>query len=220
MNNFLGILLAILFFPFGAIGQTTVQPKQYDYSNLGILYTKEQSFGLDIQTNGVGFVANFGKIQSYYLTKYYHFNLGFIKHPKESRQNLRYQSSTNIINSFVYSKKNSFFVLRGGMGMKRMLTEKIKRKGVTIGLVYEGGASIGILKPYYLRLDRSIDGFRHTSLEKYSSENHDLFLDITRISGSGGMFRGLGESKIIPGITRKICRAFWPGRIRPVYQRN
>ena len=41
-------------------------------------------------------------------------------------------------------------MLRVGMGAKRYFSEKAKRKGIAIGINYQAGVSLGLLKPYYL----------------------------------------------------------------------
>lgn len=218
-NLFLHIILFVsVFFVAspGVHGQTTVQPKQMEYQYVGILYTGEWSIDVRLHTNGLAVAANFGKIRKYYLTRYYHIELGYLKHPKEFKQNLRIQNSValfNSSNSFIFGKQNSLLMLRGGIGEKRYFSEKAKRKGLAVGISYEAGPSIGLLKPYYLDLIRiEDDGVTdYISSEKYSEENEDIFLNISRIFGHSGFSKGLDEVKLISGIHGKFALHFAPG---------
>lgn len=195
--------------PFSLWGQTIVQPKQLDYSSAGILYNKEKSIEFRPHTNGAAIGVHFGKIRTYYKTKYYQFDFGFLRHPKEFRQSITFNTGnpfTRTSNSFTYGKQNQFLILRGGVGEKRYFSDKAKRKGVAVGIDYEFGASIGLLKPYYLNLSRlEENGFIDSvSTEKYSEENKDLFLDETKIIGPASFFKGLGQLTAIPGVHARI----------------
>jgi hypothetical protein len=198
------LLLFFCFVVFNGEAQTTIHPKQIDYGLRGILYKEENSFSTRLHTNGIALGLNFGKIRTYYLTRYYHVDLGILKHPKEYRQPVNFQSGNILIKSstaFAYGKQNNFLVLRGGIGEKRYFSEKAKRKGVAVGVSYEVGPSIGILKPYYLNLNRVEPGGVNDfiSTEKYSKENEDVFLDVTQIYGSASFFKGIDEIKLVPG---------------------
>jgi len=184
--------------------QTIVQPKQLDYSSAGILYNQERAFEFRPHTNGIAVAVQFGKIVTYYKTKYYQFDFGLIRHPKEYKQSITFHSGnpiTQTANSFTYGKQNQLMVLRGGVGEKIYFSDKAKRKGVAVGINYAFGASIGVIKPYYLHLSRlDPDGYTdYVSTERYSEENSDLFLDETKIIGPASFFKGFDKISIIPG---------------------
>jgi hypothetical protein len=182
--------------------QTTIQPRQLDYSFGGVLYTDEKSVFGGIHTSGFSMGYRKGNIKKYYLTSFYQFEISSLKHPKEYFQNLRTQSILHNITSsggFVYGKQNSFFTLRGGVGSKRFFSEKAKRKGVAVALTYGGGASLGILKPYYLEL-KTFDGDKYfLKPTRYESKNEKDFLDIDKIAGSASFVKGLNQLGVIPG---------------------
>ncbi len=193
--------------------QTIVEPKQMDYSSVGILYNQEQVLELRPHSNGGALAVHFGKIPAYYKTKYYNFDIGLLRHPKEFRQSITFNSGnpfTRSANSFTYGKQNNVVVLRGGVGEKRYFSDKAKRRGVAVGVNYQFGASLGITKPYYLHLSRlEDDGFTdYVSTEKYSEENRDLFLDDTKIIGPATFFKGFDEISIIPGINARVGAHF------------
>jgi len=196
--------------------QIIVQPKQLDYSLVGILYNEERAIEFRPHTNGGALAIQFGKIVTYYKTHYYQFDLGLIRHPKEFRQSITFHSGnpfTRTANSFTFGKQNHFLVLRGGVGEKIYFSDKAKRKGVAVGVSYEFGASIGLLKPYYLHLSRVEDnGFTdYVSTERYSEENADLFLDDTKIIGPASFFKGFDKISAIPGLHARVGAHFSMG---------
>ena len=206
-----GVLL-----PGFALAQSIVQPKQLDYSSMGVLYEKEKVFEIRPHTNGGAISMQFGTIKTYYKTNYYQFDLGLIKHPKEYRQSVTFNSSNPFArtsNSYTYGKQNYLMVLRGGVGKKIYLSEKAKRKGVSAGYSYELGPSIGFLIPYYLKLSRLEDnGFEdYISTEKYSEENADVFLDNSKIIGPASFFHGFGSLSALPGYHARLAAHFSVG---------
>ncbi|HFA48820.1 MAG TPA: hypothetical protein ENJ95_07370 [Bacteroidetes bacterium] len=200
--------LIIAFFSCLALrAQETFQPKQMNTS-AGIVYNQEFAVGLRLHTHGFAAGVTLGKLSTYYLTKYLHFELGELKHEKEFRQSFDSPSALGgrISRAFKYGKQNNLFVLRGAMGAKRYFSEKAKHKGVAFGISYEGGATLGLLKPYYLEL-RGYDG-RVSETTKYSKENEERFLDIYSIQGSSGWTKGIGELSILPGAHAKVAVHF------------
>jgi len=146
---------------------------------------------------------NTGKIRTYYKTNTVHYELGWLRSPREIRQ--RFDVSTPFSNAqpkaFVFGKINSLYVARVGWGQTRYFSDKARSRGVSVGIHYDMGVVLGILKPIYLDLIRYRDNgsTAYISKEKYSEENKDLFLDVTRIVGGSGFLKGLDEVKIAPG---------------------
>ncbi len=191
----------------------TFQPKQFAEESKGIVYDKELSFDLRLHTNGWAVAANIGKIQSYYKTKYYHIEVGELKHPKEFRHSFDYPSqfSGRTSKSFVFGKQNNLYAIRAGIGVKRYYSEKAKRKGVAVGISYEAGPTLGLQKPYYLDFWRQQDGSTNDIYlvsERYDGTNYDSFTDINRIYGASGFSKGFKEIKPIPGIHGKFSVHF------------
>ncbi len=215
----LRLSLFVLLFGFAAIssGQTTFQPKQVNPGQKGIVYNKESTFDITLHTTGFGlaFAANFGTIKTYYKTKYYHFQIGEIRHPKEERQSFDFGTplgNRGSSKSFFYGKRNNLYVLRGGIGIKRYLSEKAEHKGLAIGFAYEGGITLGLLKPYYLELIYPTDDPQErrpdVRSEKYSSENAAVFQNFNNIYGASGFTKGISEIKPVPGIHFKAGAHF------------
>lgn len=180
------------------IAQVTIQPRQADNTNKGIIYLKELAFDFRLNTvRGFSMAVNWGKIVSYHKTTYFQVELGSLRHPKEYKQNDQFSRRFGGQRSFIYGKQNSFFALRGGWGQKHYLSEKAARKGVAIGVTYEVGPSIGITKPYYLELIKAIDS--PIVQERFTPENREFFTDINRIQGAAPFIKGITEIGIIPG---------------------
>ncbi|TXB62142.1 hypothetical protein [Phaeodactylibacter luteus] len=209
------LLLTLLSASGGLYAQQTFETNQNIYEeSAGIVYDREVTADLKIlQTDGFAIGVNIGKIKTYYLTRFLNFEIGELKHPKEYRQSFDFQrQSARVSRAFVFGKQNNLFVLRGGFGEKRYFSEKAKRRGVAVGLSYSGGATLGLLKPYYLELIRSsepgqVDDFVIRS-EKYSEQNANTFLEISRIYGSSGFAQGLGEIRAVPGLHAKFAVHF------------
>ena len=200
-------IFAFFFTSLVLSAQETIQPKQMD-TNFGIVYNQEFAMGIRLHTNGFAVGTTFGKLKTYYLTKYFHFEVGELKHEKEFRQSFDTPTpiGVHISRAFKYGKQNNLYVVRGAIGAKRYFSEKAKHKGVAFGISYEGGATIGLLKPYYLEL-RAGDG-RNSVSTRYSDENADRFLDIYSIQGASGWMKGFSKLSVLPGANAKFAVHF------------
>jgi len=205
------LFVAALFTPLS--GQQTIELGENYYDEVkGIVFDREFTVDLKLHTNGYALGINIARLKTFYLTNFFNFEFGEIKHPKQFRQSFDFRPSANgkVSRAFVFGKQNNFFVLRGGYGQKRYFSEKAKRKGLAIGVSYSGGVSLGLLKPYYLELNypESSTNDIITRSEKYTEENADIFLDITRIFGASSFTKGLSELSVLPGGHGKVAVHF------------
>ena len=219
MKFSLNYLIVLFLFAFGLelSGQKTFQPKATQFDWKGIVYRKERAFEARLHTNGALIGMNFGEIITYYKTKYYHVSLGILKDPREKRQN-RNLSFTfpDRSKAFAFGKQNSVINLRAGMGMKRCISEKARRKGIAIGCDYQIGPSLAILKPYYLELlyiteddVGTID--RELRTERYTPENAEKFTTFNEIFGGAGYFTGFNDLRVVPGLQMNLGLFFSMG---------
>ena len=203
MNKNLFILFFIALALTGLHGQNVHQANQ----GVGIVYNRETTFNFKVSTNR-GFIAGmeFGKLRTYDKTKFFHFNIGEIKNPKEIRQSADPTVSRSF-RPYVFGKQNNLIALRAGWGTKRYFSEKAKQKGVAVGMSYSFGPTLGILKPYYLALRYSSDlpGQSRAIHQKYSEENANIFLDNSRILGASPFTRGFGKSSFLPGVNAMLA---------------
>jgi hypothetical protein len=163
-----------------------------------VLLRNEQSyFGL---IHGLGWGAGFryGNNISTWEKRMYEVSFFTLKHPKE----VKMVNSLLFMNakSYVYGKKNFFFLIETSIGKQKILNEKPYWGGVEVRSFYSIGPVLGFTKPVYLY----IFDFSGTSisqrLEKYNPELH--FYD--NIYGRGPFMKGIDEIKLHPGLHFKL----------------
>ncbi len=170
--------------------------------------TQEMSGGFRLNSDGWSIFINRGFLNNEeHKTTFISIDLSEKKHPKETR------TSGTLIDTFSikpvpykYGKVNNFYQFKLGIGGSRELTGKLEKKSVIINWVYNGGLSIGLLKPYYLDLWVPEGNTYVRKYEKYSEENKEYFLDLNNrqtILGGSSFTRGIGEITIKPGIHLK-----------------
>ena len=199
------VMMAVL---GSAYGQTVFQPKPIEYNLKGVVYDFETIFEGRIHAQGFTIGVKKGKLKSYYRTSYKNFEIGYIKDPRERRDNRNNSLTGERISSpFVFGKAHDFFTLRYSYGEKRYLSEKTRRRGMAIGLIYEGGVTLGLLKPYSINVVRlNPDDPSDQSLEviQYSDEVRDDFLNDRFIYGGAGFFNGLTSITPTIGLHGKV----------------
>ena len=206
MKNYIIVILVLMLSAGTSVAQRVIKPKLIEVDWKGIIYKKEWSVDLRLHEEGGAIAYNSGTIKSYHKTNYYHLELGYTKDPREKTQTKI--SRLGRSGSFAFGKINSVINLRGGLGVKRYLSEKEKRKGLAVGYTYEIGPTVALLKPYYLDLiyvetidERQVATVRS---EKYSEENADKFLEEGSISDHSNFFRGFSELSARAGVQGKI----------------
>ncbi len=216
MKKYTTLTFWFLFICFVASAQSEYSDAFANTASKGVVYNKEFTVDFRAHTNGfLALAANFGKIKTYYKTKYYHFEIGELKHNKEFRtRDFISASASRASSSYIYGKQNNFYVLRAGLGTKRYLTEKAARKGLAVGINYMYGPSLGIIKPYYIDINAS-DANTNSNLQvrsiRYSEEEAMNFLDISsnsnnanNIIGHSGFTKGFSEVTLTPGLHGKF----------------
>lgn len=180
-----------------AFGQYTILPKPIGEES--IVYETERVFHLRAHSNGFSLGYTVGDIETWYKTSYYFFDIGSLKNAKEYSQNFRFFSPSlgaQPSRSFIYGKINRLYALRAGVGAKRNFSERARRKSVVVGINYEYGFTLGLLRPYYLSFKEQ-DG--KPVQRKYTGDNEDIFLDETNIYGGAEFRYGWDEIKLKPG---------------------
>jgi hypothetical protein len=114
-------------------------------------------------------------------------------------------------NPYVYGKINNFYSVQLSFGGHRFLGQKGNKNGVAVSVVYKGGLSLGLLRPYYIQVE---DNGTNKTI-KYSPETDSLF-KFGFIIGSGGLGMGWGEMKLKPGAFAKTGLRFDFGRYNEV----
>lgn len=188
----------------------------------GVIYHNEWSIGGRLLTNGWEVFGERSKIKNIHKTRVIQFGFSEIKHWKEKKQpgeNTLFAAQLESPKNFYYAKQNLFFTMRAGYGYRKNIADKAEKNGVRFSIIYLGGISLGLLKPYYLNLayaieDNDPDYQTYVILtQKYSEANHDVFLDRYLIAGGAGFRYGLTEIEPVPGVYGKFGFNFdWAGK--------
>lgn len=206
MNRF---LLLILFSAatLAATAQDESRRERLLQETRGITYDKEWGVDLKLMTDGWAIGGHWGTLKNYYTTNIYTVEFGELKHVREARQRAEIGAFGRAARSFIYGKQNNLFALRAGMGQKRYFTEKARRNGVAVGMFYNFGGSLGIIKPYYVDIARQEPGSNRilTDPTRYTEATATQFLNINRIYGASSLAMGLNEISLAPGAHAKVA---------------
>lgn len=176
----------------------------------GIIYKSEWSIDAGIHTNGFYVGYNKGQIKSYHTTKTFHFDLGMLYHPLETRTSRPSNVSFRTYDSYKYGKKNHLINLRIGRGIIKTLSEKARKKGIAVGLHLQGGLVLGLLKPYYLKVRDEKDGSFFVKDIRYEDAPED-FLNSELILGRSSFYKGFSQISFVPGLYGRAAFRFDPG---------
>ena len=171
-----------------------------------LVYSKQSVFGFQLRTNGYGIFYEKGIMKTQRNASIYSIEFNEIKHPKEDKLP-NGTGGFSFGNPYIYGKINNFYSLQLGVGQHRIMGQKGNKNGITVSLIYKGGLSLGLLRPYYVDVDNSGD----TKTIKYDSADSTLFLT-GFIIGGGGLGKGWGEMKFKPGVFAKSALRFDFGR--------
>jgi hypothetical protein len=171
------------------------------YEEPVIIYSHQHYGGIHLQTSGWGGTFTFGKYKTAHSVWTYSLDALFMKHEKEVKSfNPVYEDSK----SYVYGKINNFYILRPGVGQKKILTDKLRKSGVQVGYSWSVGPSIGLTKPVYLEIGYPSIPYDYLAVEKYDPDKH-YFDDIY---GRASGLNGLNELGFHPGGFAKFALNF------------
>jgi len=181
----------------------------YNSQGIGLVYDHELTFNVAIATpRNFFFGVRSGRLLTYDKTRFWTLTFGDIRHSRERREN---PDRINVVNNrvsraYVFGKQNQLYALRLGFGTKKLLSEKARERGVAVGYSYEVGPSLGLLKPYYLEIERNdaapID-------VRYTGDNADVFVgNQISVFGASAWTVGLDEVGLRPGAHAKVAAHF------------
>lgn len=173
-----------------------------------LIYSKQTVFGVQARTNGYGLFYEHGRMKTNRKTNIYRIDITEIKHLKENKVQNAANGFIFFGNPFIYGKINNFYQVTLGFGQQHILGQKGNKNGVAVSAVYNGGLSLGLLRPYYLEVVDQNDDIKTI---KYTPADSALFLS-NAIVGSGGLGKGWGEIKVKPGVYAKTALRFDYGR--------
>jgi flagellin-like hook-associated protein FlgL len=174
-----------------------------------LVFHKQNTFGIRVNTDGYSVFFEKGWMQSAKKANLLSFEIGEKKHPKEHKSTLTDNSFFVTTNPFVYGKRNIFYQFKVSAGQQIILGYRGNKNGVSIAGVYAGGVSVGLLRPYYLRVQRPNGNLVEDI--KYSVADSADFLGNTIIEGTG-LKHGWNELKFAPGLHARVGLRFDYGR--------
>lgn len=176
-----------------------------------IIFNKQSVFAIKLNTDGYGIFYEIGKQKTIRTASIFQFELGERKHPKEER--ITPGQGLFLSNPYVYGKINNFYYFKTGYLQQRLIGGKGNKNGVAVSVLYGGGLTLALMKPYYLKVQDLNTG----EISDIKYENNDsIFLDPLAIRGSSGFTMGFGEVKLKPGGFAKTALRFDYGRYNEV----
>ncbi len=161
-----------------------------------ILYSNQYSFRIIAQSQGFGGGFNIGKIKNINSTHIWDFEI----------TNLFSWKKVNMINpttygakAFVYGKLNNVLVVRAAYGNQRRITGKPYWSGVEMRVVYQGGVSLAIMKPYYYHVLTIATDETGQACETYDYQTFDHKDEWIDILGRAPFFEGFSGIRVSPG---------------------
>ncbi|KAA2241906.1 hypothetical protein F0L74_18780 [Chitinophaga agrisoli] len=174
-------------------------------------YEREFSMGGRLNTDGWSGFLELGYRKNRKVVNYFQFEFAEKKDPKEDKKPGRFVPVGNFAYTekpYIYGKQNNFYQAKLGVGQRYLIGGKGNKNGVEVNAIYYGGVSIGLLKPYYLKVqDPANDEERDV---KYGT-NPDLdsaFVDPSKIIAGAGFGKGWGEITVVPGLHAKAGLRF------------
>lgn len=162
-----------------------------------ILYKNERSFGVFLNSNGLGGDYSFLERINARNHRIYQVEFLVLRHPKEIKITNSYYNNK----SFVFGKTNNFYEIKGQWGKQTEVYRKNDASGISVKYFYSIGPTIGILKPIYYEIlyTTGVPWDVYTKIEKFTPSVHQ-----TNIYGKASFFEGIGEISIIPGASAKF----------------
>lgn len=171
-----------------------------------IAYRKSFLFGAKLANDGYGIFFEWGRASSVKKALLYQVELSERKHPKEEKLSSFYQNST----PFIYGKVNYFYPLKLGVQQQILFGNKSNKNGVAVTGNVGGGFVGGLLRPYYVQVQRG----NNIDYIKYNSADSIEFLS-TPIGGPS-FGKGWSDLTVVPGVYAKAALRFDYGRFNEI----
>ena len=173
-----------------------------------LVYNHQNSLKIAIHSRGFGASFKIGRIKSIHLVRNWEGEIVSLHSLKEIRT---LNMSTYNTRPFVYGKLNYAYVVRFGYGEDRRIFGKPYWGGIETRWTYEAGASLALLKPYYYYVVTYQPNPTGGYIEKIEEQVFERGLDIL---GRSAFTKGIGETKLSPGIHASLGLGFDIGKSR------
>lgn len=169
----------------------------------GVVLSKEFSVGGKATTAGWSFFGEYARVTGPARKRVFQVEFMELKHPKQVKMSNEagfFSPGIEAPRAFVFGKRNNLYAVHFGYGQRYMLGDKAKKSGVEVNLTWTAGPTLGLVKPYYLRVYQQINDRQFFIEEiKYSEEDANRFLTPSSIYGAAGFTYGLSEITLMPG---------------------
>ncbi len=162
-----------------------------------VFFRNEMSFAVLLNSNGIGISYREAKRIDFLNKKFLEFEAGSLKNSKEYKVTNPYTQT----GSFVFGKLNSTFYLRGGMGRQHEIFKKADLGGVAIRYFYVIGPVISLYKPIYYKVLYPTSNINEYVIKEEKFEAS--FSLPQEIYSKASFFKGLNETKVLPGLFAK-----------------
>ena len=177
-----------------------------------LVFNKQNVFGFRLNTDGWSILYEKGILKTPKITNLFAIEFGEKKHPKEKR--LSYGISTGgfiqFSTPYIYGKQNIFYQFKPTFGQQRLIGGKTNRNGIAVHAIYTGGISLGLERPYYVKVYTSSNNQSRDI--KYSTADSSIFLTPGNIVQGTGFKYGWKDMKFVPGLHAKFALRFDYGR--------
>jgi hypothetical protein len=183
-----------------------------DTAELQIIYSHERMGTIIAHSFGMGAGYRWGTNATAFRTRVISAEFVSFRSPKQIKTINPYYNNAK---RYVYGKMNDVFFLRAGIANKQLINRKPLWGGVEVRWLYEGGATLGIEKPYYLFVISFYQGIGDNLSYSIETKRFDpAFLSWDDIYGRAPFTRGIGEISLKPGVYIKSGFNFEFGEVR------
>lgn len=172
-----------------------------------IVFHTHSIFGIKLNTDGYGISYEKGKYISPRKTKLWQFELNEKLSTKEEKTTTGFDIFGNV-SSAKYGKANNFYQFKVGYGQQYTIGGKANKNGVAVTAIYAGGLSLGLMKPYFVDVERESNRERLRIKFTDTVPSGDRYF----IKGASGFTVGWDELKLSPGVHAKTALRFDYGR--------
>ena len=176
-----------------------------------LVYNHQNTLHVTLHTQGIGGGFKIGRIKSIYKTVNWEAEVVSLRSLKEIKT---INVSEYFTRPYVYGKLNSVFVARFGYGQENRIFGKPYWGGVETKWIYEMGASLALLKPYYYNVviyRPDGQGNFNEVIDEQTFENNEQWMGIV---GRSSFTKGINETKFSPGLHASLGLGFEIGSSR------
>ncbi len=180
-------------------------------------YRHSLSLGLRLNTNGWSGGLSYLRYDGPGTKVLWELSFSGLQHEKEVKQQRRDVTYRYLARNspYILGKINNAYTLQLAYGREQMLFPAVIDGNLSLSLRYAAGPALALLKPYYLNLlyvTYTPQEHAYSQSEHFTETNADKFLNSASILGSGKWSKGIGETRLIPGLFAELAIALEPGR--------